>query len=157
MTAPLPEAIEGKYQVLRKVGEGGMGAIYQVRHRLLVKFRVCILDVASLAEDHDSGIVPLLGSQLDELVIGYLGNVGLRSKACGKILLSALDLLQHPQRTCAVDLFRTRDRSKKLADLNVPLFIGFISEHLQAQCGFSFADVCLIQCVFDLVHLHTPA
>jgi len=39
VTAPLPEAIEGKYQVLRKVREGWMGAIYQVRHRLLDEIR----------------------------------------------------------------------------------------------------------------------
>jgi len=39
VTLPLPE-IEGKYEVLEKLQEGGMGAIYKVRHRLLGEVRV---------------------------------------------------------------------------------------------------------------------
>jgi serine/threonine-protein kinase len=36
---PGPE-LEGKYEVLRKIREGGMGAVYEVRHRLLDERRV---------------------------------------------------------------------------------------------------------------------
>src|ERR1700753_217921 len=32
--------IEGKYEILEKLREGGMGAIYKVRHRLLDELRV---------------------------------------------------------------------------------------------------------------------
>ena len=35
-----PGLIDGKYQVLSKIREGGMGAIYLVRHVLLDEIRV---------------------------------------------------------------------------------------------------------------------
>ena len=38
--ALLDEHIEGKYEILAKLREGGMGAIYKVRHRLLDEIRV---------------------------------------------------------------------------------------------------------------------
>jgi serine/threonine-protein kinase len=38
--ALLEEHIEGKYEILEKMREGGMGAIYKVRHRLLDEVRV---------------------------------------------------------------------------------------------------------------------
>jgi serine/threonine-protein kinase len=38
--AILDEHIEGKYEILGKIREGGMGAIYKVRHRLLDEIRV---------------------------------------------------------------------------------------------------------------------
>ena len=38
--ALLHEHIEGKYEILEKLKEGGMGAIYKVRHRLLDEVRV---------------------------------------------------------------------------------------------------------------------
>lgn len=38
--ALLSEQIEGKYEILEKIREGGMGAIYKVRHRLLDEVRV---------------------------------------------------------------------------------------------------------------------
>jgi len=38
--ALLHEQIEGKYEILEKIKEGGMGAIYKVRHRLLDEVRV---------------------------------------------------------------------------------------------------------------------
>ncbi len=34
------EAFEGKYEILAKIAEGGMGAVYKVRHRLLEEVRV---------------------------------------------------------------------------------------------------------------------
>lgn len=33
-------SLEGKYEVLEKLHEGGMGAVYKVRHRLLDEVRV---------------------------------------------------------------------------------------------------------------------
>ncbi|HUK12882.1 MAG TPA: protein kinase [Thermoanaerobaculaceae bacterium] len=39
MASPFP-SLEGKYEILEKVHEGGMGAIYKVRHRLLDEIRV---------------------------------------------------------------------------------------------------------------------
>ena len=35
MTLPLQKLLEGKYEILEKIGEGGIGSIYKVRHRLL--------------------------------------------------------------------------------------------------------------------------
>jgi serine/threonine-protein kinase len=49
MQTPLPE-IEGKYQILSKIGAGGMGAVYKVRHRLLDETRV----VKIIRPDEDS-------------------------------------------------------------------------------------------------------
>jgi eukaryotic-like serine/threonine-protein kinase len=40
MSTLSPGALEGKYEVLAKLREGGMGAIYKVRHRLLNELRV---------------------------------------------------------------------------------------------------------------------
>ena len=40
MLALLSEQIDGKYEILEKLREGGMGAIYKVRHRLLDEVRV---------------------------------------------------------------------------------------------------------------------
>ena len=37
---PAPGFLEGKYDVVAKIREGGMGAIYKVRHRLLNELRV---------------------------------------------------------------------------------------------------------------------
>jgi serine/threonine-protein kinase len=37
---PLSPSIEDKYEVLAKISEGGMGAVYKVRHRLLDEVRV---------------------------------------------------------------------------------------------------------------------
>jgi TonB family protein len=39
MTLPF-DSIEGKYEILGKLREGGMGAVYKVRHRLLEEIRV---------------------------------------------------------------------------------------------------------------------
>ncbi len=43
--------IEGKYEILEKLREGGMGAIYKVRHRLLDEIRVIKLMRQQLVED----------------------------------------------------------------------------------------------------------
>jgi serine/threonine-protein kinase len=37
---PAPGFLEGKYEVVAKIREGGMGAVYKVRHRLLNELRV---------------------------------------------------------------------------------------------------------------------
>jgi eukaryotic-like serine/threonine-protein kinase len=43
--------IEGKYEILQKIREGGMGAIYKVRHRLLDEVRVIKMMRPQLDED----------------------------------------------------------------------------------------------------------
>jgi TonB family protein len=40
LTVALPQSIEGKYELLAKLSEGGMGAVYKVRHTLLDEVRV---------------------------------------------------------------------------------------------------------------------
>ena len=46
-------AIEGKYEVLGKIREGGMGAIYMVRHRLLNEIRIIKVMRPEVAESAD--------------------------------------------------------------------------------------------------------
>jgi serine/threonine-protein kinase len=48
---PVLEKLEGKYEVLRKLREGGMGAIYLVRHRLLEELRVVKLLRPQLSDE----------------------------------------------------------------------------------------------------------
>ncbi len=45
--------IEGKYEILGKMGEGGMGAIYKVRHRLLDEIRVVKVMRPQVAVDEE--------------------------------------------------------------------------------------------------------
>jgi eukaryotic-like serine/threonine-protein kinase len=45
--------IEGKYEILEKIREGGMGAIYKVRHRLLDEVRVIKVMRPQLTEDEE--------------------------------------------------------------------------------------------------------
>jgi eukaryotic-like serine/threonine-protein kinase len=52
--ALLDEHIEGKYEILEKLREGGMGAIYKVRHRLLDELRV-VKVIRSNMVSSDSG------------------------------------------------------------------------------------------------------
>ncbi len=54
MSAPGGGAIEGKYEVLGKMREGGMGAIYMVRHRLLNELRIIKVMRPEVAESADS-------------------------------------------------------------------------------------------------------
>lgn len=48
-----PGPIEGKYEVIAKIREGGMGAIYKVRHRLLNELRVIKVMRPEVAESAD--------------------------------------------------------------------------------------------------------
>ena len=50
MPAPL-ERLEGKYEILAKMREGGMGAVYKVRHKLLDEVRVIKVMRPSIAGD----------------------------------------------------------------------------------------------------------
>jgi serine/threonine-protein kinase len=45
--------IEGKYEILDKLGEGGMGALYMVRHRLLDEIRVIKMMRPQFVEDEE--------------------------------------------------------------------------------------------------------
>ena len=45
--------LEGKYEILAKIREGGMGAIYRVRHRLLEEIRVVKVMKSSVLADED--------------------------------------------------------------------------------------------------------
>jgi len=78
--ALLSEQIEGKYEILGKLRDGGMGSLYKVRHRLLVGLvgdgdQVAMHDVAhellgrgreQLAErDHPEQVVKVIRSQAD--------------------------------------------------------------------------------------------
>ncbi len=40
MSLPLQDVLGGKYEILEKIGEGGIGAVYKVKHRLLEEVRV---------------------------------------------------------------------------------------------------------------------
>jgi serine/threonine-protein kinase len=52
MSVTLPLAkLEGKYEILEKIQEGGMGAIYKVRHLLLDEIRVVKVMKPQLAVD----------------------------------------------------------------------------------------------------------
>ncbi len=53
--ALLHEHIEGKYEILEKLKEGGMGAIYKVRHRLLDEVRVIKVIRAQLEPTEEIG------------------------------------------------------------------------------------------------------
>ncbi len=50
MDRPLA-SIEGKYEILEKISEGGMGAVYKVHHRLLERIRVIKVMRPQLAAD----------------------------------------------------------------------------------------------------------
>ena len=51
---PVPGTlIEGKYEILAKIREGGMGAIYKVRHRLLDEIRVIKVMRPQIGEDEE--------------------------------------------------------------------------------------------------------
>jgi len=47
------KAVEGKYEILEKISEGGMGAVYKVRHRLLERIRVIKIMRPQLAADKE--------------------------------------------------------------------------------------------------------
>lgn len=49
----LAQSLEGKYEILSKIKEGGMGAIYLVRHRLLGELRVIKIMKPEVAESEE--------------------------------------------------------------------------------------------------------
>ncbi len=51
MAQPVEKALGGKYEILQKIREGGMGAIYKVRHRLLDEIRIIKVLKSDLAMD----------------------------------------------------------------------------------------------------------
>lgn len=53
--ALLDDHIDGKYEILEKLREGGMGAIYKVRHRLLDEIRVVKVIRSAVAGHPDAG------------------------------------------------------------------------------------------------------
>jgi len=48
-----PGSLEGKYEVIAKIREGGMGAIYKARHRLLNELRVIKVMRPEVAQSAD--------------------------------------------------------------------------------------------------------
>ncbi|HEY6322906.1 MAG TPA: protein kinase [Thermoanaerobaculia bacterium] len=50
------QRIEGKYEILEKIREGGMGAIYKVRHRLLDEIRAIKVMRPQLVEDQQLNV-----------------------------------------------------------------------------------------------------
>jgi serine/threonine protein kinase len=53
MSTERPTPFEGKYEVLAKIAEGGMGAVYKVRHLLLDEIRVIKVMRPQVAESED--------------------------------------------------------------------------------------------------------
>ncbi|MCZ6508136.1 MAG: protein kinase [Acidobacteria bacterium] len=53
MTLPLEDLLEGKYEILDKIAEGGIGSIYKVRHQLLDEIRVIKVLRAQVADRED--------------------------------------------------------------------------------------------------------
>jgi serine/threonine protein kinase len=53
MTVPWSKQLEGKYEIVEKLAEGGMGTVYKVRHRLLDELLVVKTIRASLSEDKE--------------------------------------------------------------------------------------------------------
>lgn len=53
MALPLEDILEGKYEILDKIAEGGMGALYKVRHKLLEEVRVIKVLRAQMADRED--------------------------------------------------------------------------------------------------------
>lgn len=53
MSTLSPKSLEGKYEVLARLREGGMGAIYKVRHRLLNEMRVIKVMRPDIAQSAD--------------------------------------------------------------------------------------------------------
>src|ERR1700681_1849362 len=54
MSALALQKLEGKYEILEKLREGGMGALYKVRHRLLDEIRVIKLMRQQLGDDPEA-------------------------------------------------------------------------------------------------------
>lgn len=53
MTQPLEDLLEGKYEILDKIAEGGIGSIYKVRHKLLEEIRVIKVLRSQVADRED--------------------------------------------------------------------------------------------------------
>lgn len=53
MSLPLEALLEGKYEILDKIAEGGIGSIYKVRHKLLEEIRVIKVLRSQVADRDD--------------------------------------------------------------------------------------------------------
>jgi len=47
-------SLEGKYEIIENIGEGGMGSVFKVRHRILDEIRVVKMMRSHLVHEHDS-------------------------------------------------------------------------------------------------------
>ena len=47
-------SLEGKYEIIEAIGEGGMGSVFKVRHKILDEIRVVKMMRSHLVDEDDS-------------------------------------------------------------------------------------------------------